>query len=189
MCHTKAAIIQMAVFCVYYKSIISVKALYKGSLMRILSKILFVIIFSAAPLSAGWFLPEGIDQAGKEIAELAKRIKDKGLIVTSDPEMVKAIHEFNTNLDSLNKTLQNSALTTDNLNKFRLSCAYTFVGLCFSSCGIKLLYDACRDLHEKLNDKENEELAWHEIVDWRDMIIPLLGIINLGIGYKIITES
>ena len=158
--------------------------------MRILSKLYFVIILSALPLYAmSWFLPEGIDQAGKEIAELAKRIKEKGLIVTSDPEMVKVLQEFNANLTSFNTTFQNSALTTENLNKFRLACASTSVGLCFSVCGIKLLYDASRDLQEKLNDTDNEELAWHEILGWRDTIIPLLGIINLGIGYTIIRES
>lgn len=157
--------------------------------MRISVKIIFFITLHSIPLHTGWLLPDGIDEAGKKIAELAEAIKKEGLTIKSDPETIRTLHEFNINLDAFNKSFQNSALTTENLNKFRLSCAYTFVGLCFSACGVKLLYDACRDVQAKLNDPENKERPWHEILEWSDGITPLIGIVNLGIGYKIISES
>jgi len=164
--------------------------------MRLLLKLYVLCILTTAPLGAGWFLPEGINKAGEginkaaeELGELLKNIKTDGLTIKSDPETVKAVKEFNANLIIFNKNFENSAFTKDNLDAFRRSCAFTFIGLCFTTCGIKLLYDSCKEIQAKLNDKENEELAWHEILDWRDAVSPVIGLIDIGIGYKIISDS
>lgn len=156
---------------------------------------MYALIFVMIPILAGnWVWPDkielGLEKLGLENA--IEKLTKEGITVHLDPETVENFKQHNQNMQHLYEkgiTMNMGNQTFDSLVLFRRSCAFSLIGLCFTTCGIKLLYDSCKNIQEKLNDEENANKPWYKILGWRDAVCPIVGLIDLGIGYKIISEN
>ena len=163
--------------------------------------------------STGWInylglnVPSKISEASKSASDAsiaAKKVledyKENGIKVNKDVlDAVKAgvsvninlatTAEINTTVAGLRTDLNNSLLMKKNAQSATKTIAFSTFGFVVSCIGAKILYDSCKNIADKLNDPENEELSWHEVLSTGDYLYVAAGVGTIGCGLTVIAKS
>jgi hypothetical protein len=151
------------------------------------------------PLQAGWILHEDTEKA---FQDFLNDVRDNGIKnIRFDSHDIKqaadasnvTLNNLKASLDQTNKNFKEFSDTNlsnkNNAQTFMRSCAFTTLAVFICCCGTKMIYDACESINAKITAEENENKSLQEILSWRDFVRPTLGIVALGIGYKIISQQ